>query len=267
MAPTTCAAPAPRRSSRIQVRPHAADRRPGRRAGCAAPRPDAAAFFRPLAAARRGGPAAAWHAPPPPGVARASRGPAAMRPCSADAAAGGRGPHRRGDRAPTDGPTGGPPGGEAPTSATTSTTGRPSPGSASPDTSRPRTAVHARRRRSDDHATLRFPPGGEPRVGGFWSLTVYGRDLFLVENELGRYSIGDRTPGFAGTPTARSPSPSATTVRPTRATGCRHRPARASWPCAPTRATPEVVDARWFPPDLTSADRPPPLIGALFGIA
>ena len=59
------------------------------------------------------------------------------------------------------------------------------------------------RRRHAGPAVLRFGPGGEPPVDGFWSLTLYGPDLFLVPNELGRYSIGDRTPGLRREPTAR----------------------------------------------------------------
>lgn len=44
---------------------------------------------------------------------------------------------------------------------------------------------------------LRFLPGGEPRVGAFWSLTMYRRsDCLFVANPIGRYSIGDRTPGL-----------------------------------------------------------------------
>lgn len=45
-------------------------------------------------------------------------------------------------------------------------------------------------------ARLRFAPGGDPPVDGFWSLTMYGPDLYLVDNEIGRWSIGDRTPGL-----------------------------------------------------------------------
>lgn len=44
---------------------------------------------------------------------------------------------------------------------------------------------------------LRFGPGELPPVGdvlGFWSLTMYDEDNFLVENPINRYSIGDRTP-------------------------------------------------------------------------
>lgn len=44
---------------------------------------------------------------------------------------------------------------------------------------------------------LRFPPGGGPEVGAFWSLTMYRRsDCLFVANPIARYSIGDRTPGL-----------------------------------------------------------------------
>jgi hypothetical protein len=44
---------------------------------------------------------------------------------------------------------------------------------------------------------LRFPPGGGPRVGAFWSLTMYRRrDCLFVANPIARYSIGDRTTGL-----------------------------------------------------------------------
>lgn len=43
--------------------------------------------------------------------------------------------------------------------------------------------------------TIRFGP--TPPVGAFWSLTMYSMpDFYLVDNEIGRYSIGDRTPGL-----------------------------------------------------------------------
>lgn len=48
---------------------------------------------------------------------------------------------------------------------------------------------------------LRFPPGGGPRVGAFWSLTMYRRsDCLFVANPIARYSIGDRTPGLRTEP-------------------------------------------------------------------
>jgi hypothetical protein len=44
---------------------------------------------------------------------------------------------------------------------------------------------------------LRFPLGGLPKVGCFWSITLYRRsDCLLVANPIGRHSIGDRTPGL-----------------------------------------------------------------------
>jgi hypothetical protein len=44
---------------------------------------------------------------------------------------------------------------------------------------------------------LRFPPGEGLRVDAFWSLTLYRRsDCLFVANPIGRYSIGDRTPGL-----------------------------------------------------------------------
>jgi acetate---CoA ligase (ADP-forming) len=44
---------------------------------------------------------------------------------------------------------------------------------------------------------LRFPPGGEPQVDAFWSITLYrSADRLLVANPIGRYSIGDRTRGI-----------------------------------------------------------------------
>lgn len=44
---------------------------------------------------------------------------------------------------------------------------------------------------------LRFPAGAGPKVGAFWSLTLYRRsDCLLVSNPIGRHSIGDRTPGL-----------------------------------------------------------------------
>ncbi|MBM4385710.1 MAG: DUF1254 domain-containing protein [Deltaproteobacteria bacterium] len=44
---------------------------------------------------------------------------------------------------------------------------------------------------------LRFEKGATPPVGAFWSLIVYDiATAKLVENEIARYSIGDRTPGL-----------------------------------------------------------------------
>lgn len=44
---------------------------------------------------------------------------------------------------------------------------------------------------------LRFPPGGLPQVDAFWSITLYSRrHCLLVDNPIGRHSVGDRTPGL-----------------------------------------------------------------------
>ncbi len=43
---------------------------------------------------------------------------------------------------------------------------------------------------------IRFPAGELPPVDAFWSLSVYGADMFFVEHPSGRYAVGDRTPGL-----------------------------------------------------------------------
>jgi hypothetical protein len=43
---------------------------------------------------------------------------------------------------------------------------------------------------------ITFPAGELPPVEAFWSLSVYGDDMFFIEYPSGRYTIGDRTPGL-----------------------------------------------------------------------
>lgn len=39
---------------------------------------------------------------------------------------------------------------------------------------------------------MHFPKGHLPPAEGFWSLTMYDKDYFFVENPLNRYSISAR---------------------------------------------------------------------------
>ena len=97
-------------------------------------------------------------------------------------------------------------------------------------------------------ASLRFE--SEPPVDGFWSLCVYGPDLFLVDNEIDRHSIGDRTPGL------RRDADGSITIT----LGHQRPDETANWlptpdgPCVLAlrayEGQPEVVAADWFPPDL-----------------
>jgi len=105
-------------------------------------------------------------------------------------------------------------------------------------------------------ARLRFAPGGEPPVDGFWSLTMYGPDLFLAENEIDRWSIGDRTPGL------RRDGDGGLSVL----VGHERPDDVANWLPAPGgrgflvlrcyEGRGPVVDAEWFPPALERGYQP-----------
>ena len=43
---------------------------------------------------------------------------------------------------------------------------------------------------------LRFAPGQLPPAQAFWSVSLYGEDRYFAANEIGRYAVGDRTPGL-----------------------------------------------------------------------
>ncbi|MFE4605731.1 DUF1254 domain-containing protein [Kitasatospora indigofera] len=54
---------------------------------------------------------------------------------------------------------------------------------------------------ADRDYVLRFAPGALPPAEFFWSATMYALpDRLLVDNPLGRWSIGDRTPGLVRDP-------------------------------------------------------------------
>ncbi len=43
---------------------------------------------------------------------------------------------------------------------------------------------------------LHFPAGMLPPAQAFWSVSLYGEDRYFTANEIGRYAVGDRTPGL-----------------------------------------------------------------------
>lgn len=56
----------------------------------------------------------------------------------------------------------------------------------------------AQRRPLDGSRSLSLQFAGDdlPPCSGFWSLTAYGTDMYLVDNPIDRWSISDRTPGL-----------------------------------------------------------------------
>ncbi|MNN79015.1 hypothetical protein D3C81_1956210 [compost metagenome] len=57
--------------------------------------------------------------------------------------------------------------------------------------------AHGRPLDGNEPHELVFPAGQLPQVGAFWSLTMYDKgDCMLVENPIGRYSLGDRSPSL-----------------------------------------------------------------------
>jgi hypothetical protein len=61
----------------------------------------------------------------------------------------------------------------------------------------PMTYTDADGRQLDGHNQYTLTFAQDPPVDGFWSITMYDLpDFYLVANPIGRYSIGDRTPGL-----------------------------------------------------------------------
>jgi hypothetical protein len=61
----------------------------------------------------------------------------------------------------------------------------------------PMTYTDADGRQLDGHNRYTLTFAQDPPVDGFWSITMYDLpDFYLVANPIGRYSIGDRTPGL-----------------------------------------------------------------------
>jgi hypothetical protein len=98
--------------------------------------------------------------------------------------------------------------------------------------------------------TIRFPRGQLPPANAFWSVTIYGRDRYLVPNPIDRYAIGDRTKGLR-----RGPDGSLTMhIQHARPNGA----AAANWLPAPSGSfrlamriyepRRSVLNGRWLPP-------------------
>ncbi|MFJ4693138.1 DUF1254 domain-containing protein [Streptomyces sp. NPDC088766] len=95
---------------------------------------------------------------------------------------------------------------------------------------------------------IRFEPGQLPPVGAFWSLTAYDADRNLIANPIGRYSVGDRTPGLVTDPdggltvSLRPDSPG-----PEREGNWLPTPERGDWftMLRMYLPRPDAVDARW----------------------
>jgi hypothetical protein len=98
---------------------------------------------------------------------------------------------------------------------------------------------------------LKFEADAMPPCNAFWSLTAYGTDLYLVENEIDRWSISDRTPGLVYDDNG------GLTLQLSAA-----RPAEINnWLPVPSgpyllgmrvyEGQPDVINCHWFPPALT----------------
>ena len=98
---------------------------------------------------------------------------------------------------------------------------------------------------------MRFEAADMPPCDAFWSLTAYGTDLYLVENEIDRWSISDRTPGLVHDDDG-SLTILISAERPTKT---------ANWLPAPNgpfllgmrvyEGHKDVIACEWFPPQLT----------------
>ncbi len=98
--------------------------------------------------------------------------------------------------------------------------------------------------------TMRFGANALPPCNAFWSLTAYGTDLYLVANEIDRWSIGDRTPELVYA------DDGSLTIH----ISANHPPDTANWLPVPSgpyllgmrvyEGRDEVVGCEWFPPAL-----------------
>lgn len=98
-----------------------------------------------------------------------------------------------------------------------------------------------------------FSADDTPPCDGFWSLTAYGMDLYLVQNEIDRWSFSDRTPGL------RYANDGSLTI-----TLSAEKPRNPNWLPVPDgpymlglrvyEGQQSVLDCEWFPPVLKVID-------------
>jgi hypothetical protein len=105
---------------------------------------------------------------------------------------------------------------------------------------------------------IHFAPGQTPPEKGFWSVTVYGRDGFFVENAIRRYDVGSQT-GLVTNPDgsldiflqASEPQTMQSNWLPVPAAPF-NLTLRIFWP------EQSVLDGTWTPPTLSSTNAPRP---------
>ncbi len=99
---------------------------------------------------------------------------------------------------------------------------------------------------------MHFAPDAMPPCTAFWSLTAYGMDLYLVENEIDRWSISDRTPGLQYEEDG-SLLLTLSAERPERISNWLPVPAGSFMlGMRVYEGLPDVINCQWFPPSLTN---------------
>ncbi len=99
---------------------------------------------------------------------------------------------------------------------------------------------------------MHFDKGGLPLVEGFWSLTMYDKDLFFVPNPIGRYALSQRNTFIT------NPDGSVDLYIQAESPG---KDKEANWLPAPhgvfklvmrlygpPKSSPTILDGRWTPP-------------------
>ena len=104
---------------------------------------------------------------------------------------------------------------------------------------------------------MHFEKGQTPPVDGFWSLTMYDKDYFFVDNPLNRYTLSQRNNFVTNADGSvdlylqhDNPGPErAANWLPT-PTGAFNVMMRLYWP---TDKAPSIIDGSWQPPAIVQA--------------